>query len=266
MPRAEQQLQQQPLSAAPRRRRPDSYRFPRWWFVVMALPNILPGLVGTAFGSIVWPLAVAKLAGFQDKALVFALCAQVGVVMSWSAPFIGVASDRTPPWIATRFGRRRPFILAGGLCFWFGNLVNYIAIRGLSSPSPVLLGVGLVTMNLGGCISGPAFNAIVPETVPLAQRGLSITVQTWLVYICALLGNGVGWMLGEQTFPWLTDDVIWRANVAMVGVQVPLQLIACNGTHGWWQPEHTTAAEPKSSPPPAGKSGFNSCVHTLQCC
>ena len=245
MPRAEQQ---QPLLAA-QQRRPDSYLFPRWWFVVMALPNILPGLVGTAFGSIVWPLAVAKLAGFQDKALVFALCAQVGVVMSWSAPFIGVWSDKTPPWIARRFGRRRPFIFVGGLSFWLGNLLNYIAIRGLSEPSPVLLGVGLVTMNLGGCISGPAFNAIVPETVPLPQRGLSITVQAWLTYICALLGNGVGWMLGEQTFPWLTDDLIWRANIAMVGLQVPLQLIACNGTAGWWRPEHS-ATELQPAPPP----------------
>ena len=63
------------------RRRPEGYLFPNWWFVCMAAPSILPGIFSTAFQSIVWPVAVANMAGFSDKAFVFAACGQVAMVM-----------------------------------------------------------------------------------------------------------------------------------------------------------------------------------------
>ena len=220
----------------PYRRRDPGYRFPNWWFVVMAAPNILPGIIGTAFNGIVWPAAIAHLAGYKDKTIVFAACGQIATVMSWSAPFVGAWSDKVPLWLARKFGRRRGFIVAGRCCSVTGNLLLYIAMVGLSKPSPPLLALGLIIMNLGGCLASPAFNAVIPDTVPLEQRGLCLTLIQWTSNVCTVIGFGVGWMLGEQIF--FTDDMLWKLNIFMWGLDMPFFLIACNGTAGCWTSEH----------------------------
>ena len=226
--------------AAPSRRRPDNYRFPTWWFVVLSLPYFMPMLIGTAFVTVVWPVAIGRMAGYRDKALMYAAVGQVGNVLGWTSPFIGALSDRTPPWIARRFGRRRPFVAAGGACHLLGDILVYVAVSWLDEPSLLLLGVALVLKNIGLIIEGAAFSAIIPETVPLEQRGLSITIMSWLVAVFALAGSGIAWILGEGIFPWISTESIWRGNIFMVGLNVPLQLIACNGEAGWWKPEHTS--------------------------
>jgi len=123
-------------------------------------------------------MAVGNLAGFDNKAFVFAVCGQVAMVMSWSAPFVGALSDKLPLSVAKRFGRRRPFIVAGRVCSVVGNGLLYVAMVGLPKPNEYLLAVGLVVMNMGGCLASPAFNAIIPDTVPLEQRGLCLTIGT----------------------------------------------------------------------------------------
>jgi hypothetical protein len=223
------------------RPRPAGYRYPTWWFVVMAAPTILPGLFQTAFSQIVWPAAIASMAGFNEKAFVFAACGQVAMVMSWSAPFVGAFSDKVPLWLARRFGRRRPFIVAGRFCSVVGNLLIYIAMVGLDKPCAWLLGLGLVVMNLGGCLASPAFNAVVPDMVPLDQRGLCLTIGQWTSTTFGLLGWGVGWMLGEKIF--FTDALLWKINILMWGLDLPLFLIACNGEAGWWMSEHLADLE-----------------------
>jgi len=245
-------------------RRPEGYRFPAWWFVCMAAPSILPGIFSTAFQSIVWPVAVANMAGFSNKAFVFAACGQVAMVMSWSAPLVGALSDRVPERFARAFGRRRPFIVAGRVCSVLGNALLYYAMVGLppEERSLTLLGAGLVAMNMGGCLASPAFNAVIPDTVPLEQRGLCITIGSWTANVCTVLGFGVGWMLGEGIF--FTDTMLWRINIVMWGLDMPFFLIACNGEAGLWKPEHLPAAsKPESEPEVASKkndgSGGGSC-------
>jgi hypothetical protein len=112
------------------------YRFPSWWFAVLAAPNVLPALFGTPFQSIVWPLAIADLAGYSNKQLLFAATGQVAMVMSWSAPFVGSWSDRVPLALARRFGRRRPFIVAGRFCSVAGNLLIYIGAPSTRPAAP----------------------------------------------------------------------------------------------------------------------------------
>ena len=118
--------------------------------------------------------------------------------MSWSAPFVGALSEKVPLWLAKSFGRRRPYIVGGRISSVIGNLLIYVGMIGLTKPNGFLLFVGLVIMNLGGCLASPAFNAIIPDTIPLDQRGLCITVMTWTGLACGLLGNVVGTSLG----PW----------------------------------------------------------------
>jgi Na+/melibiose symporter-like transporter len=230
------------------------YVFPAWWFAVLAAPNVLPALFGTPFQSIVWPLAIADLAGYSDKQFLFAAVNQVAMIMSWSAPFVGSWSDRVPLAIARRFGRRRPFIVAGRFCSVSGNLLIYIAIERVRS-APLLF-AGLVLMNLGGCIASPAFCAVVPDTIPLEQRGLAITVQTWVGSVCGLIGFFFGYLLGNNIF--FTNGMLWKINVVMWGVDLPFFLIACNGEAGLWKPERVRLdllldePKPGAEPTPAG--------------
>lgn len=247
--------QQWEPSRQQQRRRPGGYRFPSWWFVVMALPTFMPMLIGTAFVSIVWPLCIDRLAGYRNKAMVLAMSSQVGTVLGWTSPFFGSWSDRTSSWVVRRFGRRRSFILGGGVIHVLGEVLIYTAVWWLDTPSLALLGVGLIIKNLGMVIASAVWQAVVPETVPLEQRGLSITITSWLVSVCALLGNGVSWVLGEGYVPWVSAHTIWWGNICMVALNVPLQLLACNGEAGWWQAEHAPVPQPAAAParPPAAR-------------
>jgi MFS family permease len=232
------------------------------------------GVFLTAFQSVVWPAAIADLAGFDNKAFVFAACGQVAVVMSWLAPTsatLGACTDRLlPGWVAQRFGRRRPFIVAGRIFSLAGNLLLYVALVALETPSIPLLAAGLVVMNLGGSLASPAFNAILPDTVPLEQRAACLTTVTWTASVCTLLGFGVGWLLGEGVV--FTDTLLWRINVAMWAVDLPILLIACNAEAGCWMPEYlpkggtaAAAAAPPASPAAArtASAGLSDEVKTV---
>eukprot|EP01049_Picozoa_sp_SAG25_P009715 SAG25_NODE_989_length_4394_cov_2.452386_4_plen_342_part_00 len=218
------------------RRRPDDYMFPTWWFAVVTAPSVMPALFGTAFGSIVWPSAIGAMAGVENKAFIFAVCNQVGTVISWSAPFIGALSDKVPLWLAQCFGRRRPFIAGGSLLVVTGCVLKYIALVGRAKPNGVLLAVGLVIESLGGSLSSPAFGAIIPDTIPLKQRGLCVTVSAFTCMGCALLGNAIGFMLGHGIL--FTDAFMWKMNILTPLIDCPFILIACNGVAALWAPEH----------------------------
>ena len=76
-----------------------------------------------------------------------------------------------------------------------------------------------------------------------------------------MTGFGVGWMLGEGIF--FTDDMLWKINIFMWGIDMPFFLIACNGEAGCWKPEHLTTPDegPSSadqSKSPAGLSKTDS--------
>ena len=193
----------------------------------------------------VWPLTIAKLAGYKQKALVLAVTGQLGTIMHWSGPFIGTLSDRLPERWAARFGRRRPFLVlgdlmcAGGLLLMYWSMNKIIAAHdakrdvGLLSWLEML--AGLVISNAGGilfyvrmavpCLLPRAHysicscslttmyilqtinNSIVPEIVPIAQRGQCVVIQSWIAKVIAMGGTLVTYMLGNHIY--FDNDRIW---------------------------------------------------------
>lgn len=76
-------------------------------------------------------------------------------------PLIGTLSDHT----TSKFGRRRPYIIIGGLLLISGSPFL------ISSKSIAIFLFGLSLLHLGNNILAPAYQSLVPDRVPKEQRG-----------------------------------------------------------------------------------------------
>ena len=108
----------------------------------------------------------------------------VGALLAlFGNPFFGRLSDRT----TSRFGMRRPWLIAGAL----GGLAGLLVIAEAASIPQLLL---------GWCVTQLAYNAqlaalaaILPDQIPAAQRGM----VSGIVSICLPLGMAAGTFLVE---------------------------------------------------------------------
>jgi Na+/melibiose symporter-like transporter len=215
----------------------DGYRFPLWWFAVLASINIPNQLFATALWSIVWPKAIATMFGYENKATALSMVDTVNVFIGFANPFIGSLSDRLPDRYAKYCGRRRPFVLAGAGMMATGVWMIYFSIYIMShghDADLILLG-GLFMGNIGSCLSLVPFGAIAIETIHPDQRGISLAIGTWVGGVCTLGGWGIGYLVGEGIV--FTTPVIWWINILKFFVQLPLLWICCGGTAGWCTPE-----------------------------
>jgi MFS family permease len=118
-----------------------------------------------------------------------------------SNPLFGALSDRS----RSRFGRRRPFLVAGIV----GGCVA-LAVIGLAPSIPVVL--------LGWCLAQVAYNAalsaivaIVPDRIPAAQRGTVVGI----LGICMPIGQIAGTFLVQE----LSFNMTWALVVpGLVGI------------------------------------------------
>ena len=128
-------------------------------------------------------------------------------------PIIGHYSDRT--W--TRFGRRKPFFLAGAIAACFGMMLMPNA-GALAAMLPlVLMGAGmLMIMDASFNVAMEPFRALVADKLPSTQRTEGFSAQTALIGIGAVIGSWLPWFLanvggvadtaGEGMVP---DNVKW---------------------------------------------------------
>lgn len=110
-------------------------------------------------------------------------------------PIIGHYSDRT--W--TRFGRRKPFFLAGAIAACFGMMLMPNA-GALAAVLPlVLMGAGmLMIMDASFNVAMEPFRALVADKLPASQRTQGFSVQTALIGIGAVLGSWLPWFLANK--------------------------------------------------------------------
>jgi maltose/moltooligosaccharide transporter len=110
-------------------------------------------------------------------------------------PIIGHYSDRT--W--SRFGRRKPYFLAGAIAACFGMMLMPNA-GALSAALPaVLMGAGmLMIMDASFNVAMEPFRALVADKLPSAQRTLGFSVQTALIGIGAVIGSWLPWFLAKK--------------------------------------------------------------------
>jgi Na+/melibiose symporter-like transporter len=131
---------------------------------------------------IVLPDQIAAIVGPAKKELYNGLIPPIGAAISLLiTPIAGALSDRS----RSRFGRRRPFILTGGLI----NILFLLAIAGFGKGSSVWLFM-LVYMGIQlGCnwMGGP-YAGLIPDVVPESQRG---SASGWMAVMQAL-GTVVG--------------------------------------------------------------------------
>jgi MFS family permease len=103
-------------------------------------------------------------AGTPAQALVLGALAALGAVTAVILqPLVGAASDRT----SSRLGRRRPYIIAGGVLMLLG--LTLLAASHLI----VLYIAGLFLVVVANTVSGTACQGLVPDRVPEQQRGVA---------------------------------------------------------------------------------------------
>lgn len=110
-------------------------------------------------------------------------------------PIIGYYSDRT--W--NRFGRRKPYFLAGAIAACFGlMLMPNAGILSTALPA-VLMGAGiLMIMDASFNVAMEPFRALVADKLPSEQRTLGFSVQTALIGIGAVVGSWLPWFLANK--------------------------------------------------------------------
>ena len=129
--------------------------------VVFALANASAFLAVLPVLSILVPAQVARIDASQTAANLAIVLPAGAVGAFFGNPLGGALSDRT----TSRFGRRRPWILLGSLATAGG-----LALLA-NSYSVIWLAIGWFLVQFFGNILFSAYTAILPDRVPVHQRG-----------------------------------------------------------------------------------------------
>ena len=139
-----------------------------WMAQLTPIQLLLPNQISEVFGL---PLDVSEQlssANWLDPVVAFGVISAIaGVCALIAYPLTGALSDRT----TSRFGRRRPWILAGVITFGVS-----LFVLGLQS---TLVGIGIFwsTALIGFCMLSAAITATISDQVPVNQRGF---VSGWV--------------------------------------------------------------------------------------
>jgi MFS family permease len=142
--------------------------------------------------SIILPLKLQMLEGSRKGvALSFVLLAGA-LTASVTNIAVGALSDRT----TGRFGRRRPWLMAGAI----GLVISYAVIY--SSPSVAMLMLGVILMQAAlNCVFAP-LTALLADRVPDRQKGLVAGLLS--------LGPSLGTALGAGLIGGALHTALWR--------------------------------------------------------
>ncbi|TQL02865.1 MFS transporter [Cellulomonas sp. SLBN-39] len=135
---------------------------------------------------------------------ILSVTASVGAVFTIVGyPLMGRLSDRT----LGRFGRRRPYLVGGAVALGLGSL---LLVQAASTP---VLVVGHALLSVGYVTSLVAASALVPDQVPVEQRGTASSIVGLSTPVGALLGLFVAQLLA----PDLTAMILVPGALGVVG-------------------------------------------------
>ncbi|HEY6408889.1 MAG TPA: MFS transporter, partial [Ktedonobacteraceae bacterium] len=132
------------------------------------------------------PFQIGLLAPGNKVALLSFFTSITVLIALFANPLAGAFSDRT----ASRFGRRRPWILVGGLLTAVGLLFMWQA------STILLLFIGYCTVELFSNFALAAITATIPDQVPENQRG----TVSGIFGLATSLGGILGAILAGQIF------------------------------------------------------------------
>jgi MFS family permease len=143
-----------------------------WFALNFTFAALLPIVIPAQIVLFIAPGA----AGNAQQALFLGGLAALGAVTAVIIqPVAGALSDRT----RSRLGRRRPYVLGGGVIM-LGGLTLLAATHNMA-----LYVAGLFLVVVANTVSGAAFQGLVPDRVPAEQRG----VASGYVGLMTLLGT-----------------------------------------------------------------------------
>lgn len=129
-----------------------------WFSLNTQSAALLPIVIPTQVLLFVAPGQVGNARQAQFLGLLTTVASVVALLMP---PIVGTLSDRT----SGRFGRRRPYILAGGILLVLST--PFLA----ESTSVIVFLIGLSVLHVGKNVLSPAYQSLVPDCVPEEQRG-----------------------------------------------------------------------------------------------
>jgi MFS family permease len=194
------------------------------WFPTNALNGALLAIVIPT--QILLFIPSSEVGGASQGSFLGWLTTVASFVALLMPPLVGTLSDRT----TSRLGRRRPYIIAGGILLIFSAPFLVIA-SGL-----IVYLVGLSLLHLGSNTLMPAYQSLVPDRVPDRQRGET----SGFVGALTILGNMVSLglaalLLGDVTQHTTNTDLI-RRNAGLyfiitIGITLVGILITVFGVH-----------------------------------
>lgn len=173
--------------------------------------NVSFGFLGVQFGFALQNANASRIlsdlgADLHSLSLFWLVAPVMGLIIQ---PLVGSASDKT--W--NKFGRRNPYILAGGIAAAFGMLLMPNSATVASIMTPLFFGaMMLALMDAAFNLAFQPFRALVSDMVPSEQRNVGYSIQSFLINIGAVFGS---------ILPFLLTNVIGLENVAESGQVAP---------------------------------------------
>ena len=175
-----------------------------------------------ALGIIILPSQVFKMVGDANKGVALAFVLVPGAFVSLFAnPLFGLLSDKTRGRLAA-WGRRRPYIL-------LGTLVNIGGLVWMAfAPNIPSLAIAYVIVQFSNNAATAPFHALLPDIVPVEQRGLASGVMGLLAIVGTIGGVIVAGMFVDASKPlpayqqglWLTYGIIIAVLVAFMLITI----------------------------------------------
>ncbi len=157
------------------------------FLILYGVANMVIGMGTIAISTVLLPIQITSLA-HGNQTSIFSLIVGIGAVAAvLTNPLVGMLSDRT----TSRLGRRRPWLIAGGVLTVVTLLLLAIA------PSLLVVTIEWVFLEIGMNFMQVALSAILPDQVPLHQRA---TVSAFAAGLGVLLGGLFGQLLITQFF------------------------------------------------------------------
>ncbi len=172
-----------------------------FWF-----PN---NILWTGLILLVMPERVQEIVGAHAATGVLSWTTALGVAVAIIfAPIFGTISDS---W-RSRLGRRRPMMLIGTL-----PAVLSLLLLGYA-PTIAWFAVGIVGLQLFNNFAQGAYQGLIPDLVPYAQRGTASGYMAFYNQLGVIIGGLVGGLATPVVFVWSTLSAIVVSLLVTVGL------------------------------------------------